>query len=454
MNSTRDGAAVTPVPAGQRIEAIDTLRGFALLGILVMNITGMAFPMAAYFNPMAYGGTTGANFGAWVFAHLFFDLKMMAIFSMLFGAGVVLMAERAQAAGRKFGGVHYRRMFWLLVIGLLHAYFIWHGDILVTYALCGLFLYLFRRRSARTLIILGVVFLAFGSLLSMGGGFAQGQLRDVAVEIRTKVAAGEEMTPRRQGLIDQWEDLRQQFAPTPEETAAIVETMRGSPGEVLAHTVEESIGMHTEAVPFFLFWRAMALMLLGMGLMKSGVFTAQRAPGFYRKWILFGFGIGLPVIAYGIREWDRLDFDFIMSFLYTSHFNYFASVLVAMAWVGIVMRLCQSGKLAALRARLAAVGRMALTNYLLQSITGVLIFSGYGLGLFGTFGRFSLWWFILGIWAMQLLLSPWWMARFRYGPAEWLWRTLTYMRAQPVRRQAEPGRQSGNGDDRENSGGQ
>lgn len=136
---------------------------------------------------------------------------------------------------------------------------------------------------------------------------------------------------------------------------------------------------------------------------------------------------------YGIREWSRLDYDFVSDFLYVGHYNYFASVLVSMGFVGLVMRMCQSGKLVRLRARLAAVGRMALTNYLLQSILGVLIFHGYGLGLFGSVSRFELWWFILGIWAVQLVLSPWWLASHRFGPAEWIWRTLSYARKQPMR---------------------
>lgn len=433
MNKPNSNTGLHPIPTEQRIEAIDTLRGVALLGIFVMNITAMAFPMAAYFNPMVYGGPTGANFGAWVFAHLFFDLKMMGIFSMLFGAGVILMSERAQAAGRQFGGVYYRRMFWLLVFGLIHAYLVWHGDVLVTYALCGFLLFLFRRRSSRFLIISGLVILIFGALLSTGGGFAQSMLRDGVTEIHTKVAAGEEMQPRWQTLVDQWEDLRHDFAPTPEETAETIATMRGSLTEVLSANAREAFGMHTQAMPFFLIWRAMALMLLGMGLMKAGVFTAQRSPGFYRNWIIFGLGLGLPVIAYGIREWSRHDYDFIARFIYVGHFNYFASVLVSMGFVGLIMRTCQAGRLAGLRVRLAAIGRTALSNYLLQSILGVLIFYGYGLGLFGSIGRFNLWWFILGIWALQLILSPWWLARYRFGPAEWLWRTLTYARRQPMR---------------------
>lgn len=422
-----------PLTPNYRIEAIDTLRGFALLGILVMNITGMAFPFAAYFNPIVYGGSTGANFGAWVFAHLFFELKMMGIFSMLFGAGVILMTERAEAAGRSFGRVYYRRIFWLLLFGLAHAYLLWYGDILVTYSLCGIFLYLFRRRSARTLIISGISVLVFGALLSTGMGFALTQLRNVVQEIEAKVAAGEEMTPRRQALIDEWDGFRRSFEPTLEEIDETIQTMRGGSRGVLKANVKEAISVHTEGVPFMLFWRALALMLLGMGLFKAGVFTGQMRRRFYRNWIIIGFGLGLPIIAFGIWRWSLHDYDSVSSFLVDSKYNYFASVLVSMAYVGLVTLFCQSGKLAGLRKRLAAVGRMALTNYLMQTVICIVLFYGYGLALFGHIGRFNLWWFILGIWSLQLILSPLWLSRYRFGPAEWLWRTLTYWRKQPMR---------------------
>jgi uncharacterized protein len=427
------GTVLAPVSAGRRIEAIDTLRGFALLGILVMNITGIAFPMAAYFNPLVYGGSTGADFGAWVFAHLFFDLKMMGIFSMLFGAGVVLMAERAAASGRPLAAIWYRRVLWLGVIGLVHAYLLWHGDILVTYALCGLVLYLFRRRSARALIVAGLCVLVFGALLTAGGGYALAQLRDVASEIEAKVAAGEEMTPRRQELVDQWNDVAATSAPTPEMLQRAIATMRGAPSEVLAANVEETIAMHTQAVPFMLFWRALALMLLGMGLMKAGVFTGERSSRFYRGWAIAGFAIGLPVVAFGIHRRSLEGYGFHASFLESGQYNHFASVLVSLGWVGVVMLTCQAGRLVGLRARLAAVGRMALTNYLAQTVLCVAAFHGYGLGLYGQVSRLHLWWFILAIWIVQLAWSPWWLARYRFGPAEWLWRSLTYSRRQPMR---------------------
>lgn len=428
---------IGPVPTRKRIESIDTLRGFALLGILVMNITGTAFPMAAYFNPTVYGGMDPLNFGAWVFSHLLFDMKFMGIFSMLFGAGLILMWQRAEAAGKPFGRIHYRRTFWLLIIGLIHAYVIWHGDILVTYALCGLLLYLFRRRRPVTLIICSALFLIFGALLSVGGGFAQGQLRNVATEIEAKVAAGEEMTLRRQNLVDQWDGLRREFMPTPAEVDEKIAKYRGAPATVLKENVNETIGMHLQAVPFFLFWRGMGMMLLGMALMKLGMFSAERSSRSYRTWLAIGILVGLPIVAFGIWRWSGNDFDFISSFLVDGQFNYFGSVLVSLGWVSGVMLVCRSGALTGFRSRLAAVGRMALTNYVMQSVIMVLIFWGYGLALFGSFSRFHLWWFILGIWAFQLVVSPWWLKRFRFGPLEWLWRTLTYWQAQPMRRHAD-----------------
>ena len=143
--------------------------------------------------------------------------------------------------------------------------------------------------------------------------------------------------------------------------------------------------------------------------------------------------LGLPLVVFGIRQWSRNDFDFVSSFLVDGQYNYFGSVLVSLGYVGAVMLACRSGRLPGLRRRLAAVGRMALTNYLLQSVLGVLIFYGYGFGLFGRLGRFDLWGVILAVWALQLAISPWWLARFRFGPAEWAWRSLTYWRRLSLR---------------------
>lgn len=197
--------------------------------------------------------------------------------------------------------------------------------------------------------------------------------------------------------------------------------------------------MHTQAVPFMLFWRALALMLLGMALLKTGVLSGARTRGFYLRCAAIGLGLGLPLVAIGIWRWSLHGYDFVSSFLIDGQYNYFGSVLVSLGYLGLLMLFCRSGRLPGVRRRLAAVGRTALTNYLLQTVLGVAVFHGYGLALFGGPSRAELWWFILAVWIAQLVASPWWLDRYRFGPAEWLWRTLTHWRWQPLRVADPPG---------------
>lgn len=165
---------LAPVPPTSPLDTLDVLCGFALLVILVMNIRTFAMISATYFFPTAYGDLTGANLLVWWAGDLLASRKFMTIFSLLFGAGIVLQSGKAEAAGRSFRGLNFRRMFWLLLIGLAHAYLLWDGDTLVTYAVAGLFLYPARRLRPRTLIVLGLVILAVGGALSLLGGWSAG----------------------------------------------------------------------------------------------------------------------------------------------------------------------------------------------------------------------------------------------------------------------------------------
>ena len=184
-------ARAEPVSASQRYFSVDVIRGFALLGILAMNIVGFGWPEAAYGNPFRGAGFDGLDRVVWFFNHMIFEVKMMTIFSMLFGAGLVLMDQRAEQRGAKIKGVYYRRILWLLVIGLVHAYLIWWGDILVLYAECGLFLYFFRNLGPRTLIILG--FAAMMLLVPLILGFAAGFdfTRRASARYEAQIKAGE-----------------------------------------------------------------------------------------------------------------------------------------------------------------------------------------------------------------------------------------------------------------------
>jgi uncharacterized protein len=421
-----EATPLAPVAAGERVAAIDVLRGAAVLGILTINIGSFGLPDAVFQNPAVAGGFTGANFGAWLGCHLLFEQKAMSVFSMLFGAGLVLQTRRADARGASLAGTYYRRVGWLLVFGLLHAFLLWEGDILTAYALCGLVLYPFRRLAPRALIALGLAVFLLAVPLNVGAGLAGRAASDDA-------ASAEDEATAREG----------------EDLAADVRAHRGGYWELFRYRARQSLWMQTV---FFALWagpRAGGLMLLGAGLMKLGVFTAARSFRFYAALAAVGYGAGLPVVGWGAYDLVRHHFDETYQSLIGGHFNYVGSLLVALGHVGTVMLVCKAGALPRLTARLAAVGRMALTNYLAQTLLCTTLFYGYGLGLFDRLDRVRLLGVVAAVWLLQLAYSPVWLRHFRYGPAEWLWRSLTYMRRQPMR----PGRAdvgaspAGEGDD-------
>jgi uncharacterized protein len=269
-----------------RIESIDVLRGFALLGILIVNIQAFAMPEAAYFNPTAYGDLGGANFAVWLVTHRLAQEKMMTIFSMLFGAGIVLMASSREAAGRRPAAAHYRRTAALLAFGLVHAYCLWYGDILVSYALCATVAYLFRRLRPAWLLAIGLTLLAVGSGLSLASVTSIGHWPAEAVE-----------------------SLAADFAPPPQVTLRELEIYRGGWLGQMEHRVPASLYFETFVFVFWTVWRVLGLMLVGMGLFKLGVFSAQRSRRLYAALVAAGVLVGLPVVARGVarnfaENWD------------------------------------------------------------------------------------------------------------------------------------------------------
>jgi uncharacterized protein len=431
-----------PVAAAERVAAVDVLRGFAVLGILAMNIVSFAWGDMVYGKPTLGGGFEGADRAVWVLNHIVFETKMMTIFSMLFGAGLVLMGERADARGARLRGVYYRRILWLLVIGLVHAYLIWSGDVLVLYAECGLWLYLLRRKSPRTLIILGVTFLVLLLPLLFGLYTGLKALKHRADRLEAEAKAGrplgrfdQQLLAARPGLAE-FLDFKVNEAKEQEKLQKDLRVHRGGYAGIVRNRApgllkEQGLGL------ILGFFGIGSRMLLGMGLMKLGVFAAARSRRFYLWMAALAYGIGLPMVA--VDAWLLIRENFAPMAELRSAFllNYFGGQIVALGHVAAVMLVIQAGALAWLTARLAAVGRMALTNYLTHSILCTTLFYGYGFGLFGQVNRVGLAGIVVLIWATQLVYSPIWLAQFRYGPAEWLWRSLTYWRIQPIRRPAD-----------------
>lgn len=434
MSDRESKSTAAPVLAADRIASLDILRGVAILGILVMNIYAFAMPFPAYSNPLLMGGTDMLNIGIWCFTHILFDQKFMSIFAMLFGAGIILMTGRAEAKGAKYGRVFYRRQFWLVVLGALHAYLIWLGDILFVYALIGMLAYLFRNRTPRTLIIIACCLLPIMLLLSYGMGFSMQKFQGKAAQVQILVEAGEEISERQQKDLDEWEEQRPMMAPDAATMQEDIDTHLGSYAEITAKRVPQVMVMQVFMVVFYGLWRVLALMLLGMALMKTGVLSAERSTGFYRKMLLICYGIGLPLTVFSAFDLYAHEFSALYLFRVGSIPNYIGSVFVGLGHMGLVMLLIKAGAVQKLLQRFAAVGRMALSNYLLHSVVLTTVFYGYGLGLYGSISRFGQMGFVLGVIALQLLLSPWWLARYRFGPVEWLWRSLTYWKRQPMLR--------------------
>lgn len=403
--------SAAPTADRERFVCVDVLRGFALLGILVMNIQSFAMVATAYMNPNALGPIEGGDYYVWLLSHVFADQKCMTLFSLLFGAGIMMMSEHQAAKSLPAAGLHYRRMIWLFVIGMIHAYALWYGDILVTYAICGSIAFLFRKLRPSFLLTLGLLALLVPSLISLAFGYSMSYWPEEQI---------------REMELDSWQ-------PTAEIIEEELSTYRGSWMEQMPDRAFASLMMQTFIFLIQYGWRAGGLMLIGMAFWKWNILQGKRSSVFYTTLILVG-SLGIPIILLGVHRNFEANWSIEYSFFQGSQFNYWGSLFVSLAYVGCAMLACKSSSVLRCLRPLAAVGQMALTNYLMHTIICTTIFYGHGFGLYGTFNRVEQLLLVLAIWTLQLVVSPLWLKRFRFGPFEWLWRSLSYWQIQPMRR--------------------
>jgi uncharacterized protein len=403
-------AALQPVTGTERIASLDVLRGFAVLGILVMNIQSFAMVDPTYFNPTVSGDLTGINLAVWWLSHVLVDSKFMAIFSMLFGAGVVLACSRVEQRGGRPARFHYRRSFGLLGLGALHAYLLWSGDILVWYSMSAIIAYLFWRARPGWLLAWALALLLVGTGLYL---FFQWTLPYWPPEAVQSNAA--------------------YWNPPPELIQQRLDAYRAGWLDQMSERVPTSVMLHTFVFLIWGLWRVLGMMLLGMALFKWGVLSAERSARFYTFFLMAGVLIGLPIVVFGAVQHFAHGWEMSYSMFGGSLYNYWGSLLVAMAYISAIMLLCRSGHLEWLQARLAPVGRTAFSCYILQTLICTSIFFGHGLGLYGSVERWQQALIILAVWLVLILLAKLWLARYRMGPLEWLWRSMTYGARQPLR---------------------
>lgn len=401
--------SLRPTRPGERIRSLDLLRGFALLGILIINIQVFSMISAAYVNPTAYGDLSGVNGWVYVLSHVLADQKFMTLFTILYGAGIVLMTSRAEARGTSSAGIHYRRTLILLGIGLLHAYLLWAGDVLVSYALCALAVFPFRKLAPKTLLALGLCSVLIASAIFLFTGLSLGYIPPDGIA----------------EMMDNWK-------PSAELVQEEVTAYRSGWLKQMEERVDTALFLQTKGFLLWGLWRAGGLMLVGMALFKWGVLTAARSSRFYFGLAAAGLTLGWTLSSYGLvhnfaRNWS-LDCQFI-----GSQYNYWGSILVSLGYLSLVMLICKSDLRGPLSQSVSAVGHTALSNYLLQTVICTTLFYGHGFGLFGSVERTLQVGIVLAVWIVQLIASSWWVKRFRYGPVEWVWRSLTYGQIQPIR---------------------
>jgi uncharacterized protein len=424
--------SISPLQKHDRIESLDIMRGIVLCGILLMNINGFGLAHA-YNDPTLSGGATSWNLATWITTNLFFEGTMRALFSLLFGVGMFVLLDRFEkrGAGIEAANIYFRRLTWLLVFGLVHAYLLlWDGEILYNYALMGYFVFVFRNLSPKKLISSALLLFAIGAFWSYCDYKNDIKfVSDVALA-RENTIAGKTLSRELIDASQKWE--KKEWEHSAEGITFYNENMRKSYINVVAFLAPINNYYNTYWTYRYDLWDILSMMLLGIGLFKLGILSAQKSYRFYSIMGLLGYGIGLTVNYFEIYTIYQDNFSFL-SFSKTNITYDLGRVPVAIGHIALIMILCKLPILKWLKYRIAAIGKMALTNYIMHSIICMIVFTGVGFGLFGKLQRYELLYVVFSIWIFQLILSPIWLKYYHYGPIEWLWRSLSYQKRQPFK---------------------
>ena len=409
-----------------RIESLDVLRGFALLGILLLNILVFGIGSATFLYPGIYISPVGGiDSMVWAFIELTSEGAMRTLFSILFGAGILLFIAGPTA---KSGWLHYRRNFWLLVFGLIDLYILlWPGDILVTYAISGFILWFIRNWKARSLLILATFLITIGSLQNFALKSSLEIARDAAEAMQISLNKGEEVSEETAAWAQGWIEFENSYQIEKDNIQNEIKNKTSSYSTAFNHNIAEANEVIFFTMPFFSLLDALMMMVVGMALFKLGILDGGREVRFYIKMMCISFLIGICINAYEVWLMINSSMSIIETNPYLRFTYHFGRLFMGLGYLGLIILFMKIRKLESLRFRLACVGRMALTNYLMHSLIALFIFSGAGLGLLGKFSWSQVYLVVPLIWALQLFISPLWLKYFYFGPIEWLWRLLTYI---------------------------
>lgn len=425
-----------PVAQRERIVLLDSLRGIAILGILLMNIPTFSYPEGN--NPFI-ANETGLNYYTWYFVDLIPAGTQRALFSMLFGAGIILFISNHErkSPGLAPADYFFRRQLWLIAFSVFDVFvLLWPGDILLDYAIIGMLLFAFRNLSAKKLMIAAGICMFFMLLRENRDLYLKketihrGELVAAIDTTKTKLSV------QQKEWLSGMQEIKERS--TPESKLRRVEKkeqkVTGNYRQVYDQRTNEYLSTIFDYLYFYI-WDVLTFMLLGMAFFKSGILLGKARMGVYWAMCIIGLGVGIflsylhlgRAIQYRYNEFE---------FSKNTWFQYYdiTRVFRSIGFLGLIMLLYRSGLFKWLFALMRPVGQMAFTNYLLQSLMCAILFYGIGFSLFGKLQRYEIYVVVGCIWVFQIILSHAWLRYFRFGPFEWLWRSLTYWKRQPMRK--------------------
>lgn len=401
-----------------RIRTLDLIRGVAVLGILAVNIASFAAPDSAGFSPdLPQPGSTADNW-SFAFTLVFFEGKMRALFSILFGASLLLFIERREEQGRDGTDLQVRRLWWLALIGWLHFALLWDGDVLFIYAIIGFVLLLMHRTPPGQLLGIALGLFALWQ--------AWGVVRWMpAVIVEQQVIAGTANRAERGEYAAFVAEERRQ------DRVDAAATLAPYTAEVAARQADRPA--YPLLLLIYIWGETLTYGMIGMALLKSGFFAGVWP---HRRTVLLagaGTALGLAALAL-FAAWAHPRGYPEMAMRMGIGFGFgFAHLATALGYAALLVLASRSLLATWLGQRLEAAGRMAFSNYLSTSLVMTALFNGWGLGLFGQYGPAALWLFVLLGWVLMLAWSKPWLACYRQGPLEWLWRSLTEWQLLPNR---------------------
>ena len=428
-----------PVAATERIKTIDIVRGVALLGILLMNIQGFGINWSIL-DAIRRSPHDTADFYTYEVIGIFFAGTMRGLFSMLFGAGMILftMNKKETPGGVTVAELYYRRLLLLVMFGVFNAYvLLWPGDILYFYGLAGMVLYPFRKTAAKWLFLIGILCIAIGIFKSQLGYNETREKRAAYHETVKAENAGKKLTAEQQQARAIWLEIETRNQPDPERSDRTTRKIHSGYETVFNYFIPTNSNIETWDI-YHGIWDSLCMMFIGMALLGIGFFSNKLSTSTYAMGLIIGYGIGIPIgwVMFSKGNLGSVNFGAYVDAYSVQHWalDDFKRLFLCLGHASFIMLVFRSRIIPWLMKGLANVGQMAFTNYLMQSIICTLFFYGYGLGYYNHLKYHQLYFVVGAVWVFQLIFSAIWLRYYLFGPFEWLWRSLTYWKRQPMKK--------------------